>query len=63
MQSFPRLFHQSELVTKHHAFVFFSFLQDSGVRAWASYDHESRASGLRNKFTHWEAKKKGSGVL
>jgi hypothetical protein len=54
-QFFLRSFHRSELVTKHHAFGFFSsFLQDSGVRAWASYDHESRASGLRNKFTHWE---------
>lgn len=38
-------------------FLFFFFWQDSGVRAWASYDHESGASGLHNRFTRCEAKR------
>jgi hypothetical protein len=32
-------------------FLFF-FLQRSGVRAWASYNHASGASGLHKRFTY-----------
>ena len=57
MQSFLRLFRALLQIGPTFLPVIFSFLQDSGVRAWASYDHASGASGLHNRFTHCEAKK------